>query len=93
MSVAGVAAGMSKYERVAELGERRYKVYRRVFKHMTGYDDYESAKKDQRMMTPRGIVPVRRLPGHSDLPDDFDDDFGVEIVVAVNDIRGCLLVS
>jgi hypothetical protein len=83
MSVAGVAAGMSKYERVGELGERRCKVYRRIFKHMTGYDDYESAKKDQRMMTPSGIVPVERSQ-YDDLPDDFDEEFGVEEVVAVN---------
>jgi hypothetical protein len=80
MSVAGVDAGMSKYERLGELGERRRKVYRRVLQHMTGYDDYESAKNDQRMMSPSAVG--RSI--YDDLLDDFNEEFGVEELVAVN---------
>jgi hypothetical protein len=38
------------------------------------------------MMTPRGIVPVDWFE-HEDLPEDFDEEFGLEEVVAVNNPR------
>jgi hypothetical protein len=31
MSVAAVAAGISRYERVLSLGDRRFKIYRRIW--------------------------------------------------------------
>jgi hypothetical protein len=77
MTIAGVGAGMSKYERVATLGERRKKVYRRVFKHMTGHEDYESAQNDIRMMTPTGIVSEEPAEESSDLPEDFSEVYVV----------------
>jgi hypothetical protein len=38
------------------------------------------------MMTHRGIVPVERFE-HDDLHEDFDEEFGFEEVVAVNNSR------
>ena len=59
MSIAAVAAGMSKYERVFSLGERRSKIYRRIWEHMTGHQEYKDSMEDSRLMTPKGIETVK----------------------------------
>jgi hypothetical protein len=75
LSIAAVAAGMSKYERVYSLGERRSRVYRRIWKHMTGHQEYKDGEDDTRLMTPRGIVapPEENIYG-----DDVHSDEEVE---------------
>lgn len=55
MSVAAVAAGMSKYERVFLLGERRSRIYQRIWEHMTGHQEYKDGMEDTRLMTSKGI--------------------------------------
>jgi hypothetical protein len=75
MPVAAVAAGMSKYERVFSLGERRSRVYRRIWEHMTGHQEYEDGAEDTRLMTPKGI---KTLQEDNIYGDDFSSDEDVE---------------
>lgn len=75
MSVAVVAAGMSKYERVFSLGERRSKIYKRVWELMTGHKEYKDGMEDTRLMTPNGIETVNEDNIYGD---DLSSDEDVE---------------
>ena len=75
MSVAAVAAGMAKYERVFLLGERRSKIYRRIWEHITGHQDYKDSMGDSRLMTPKGINTEK---DDNIYGDDLSGDEGVE---------------
>ena len=75
MSVAAVGAGMSKYERVFSLGERRSKVYRMIWEHMTGHQEYRDGMDDTRVITPNGIETVQENDNYGD---DLSSDEDVE---------------
>jgi hypothetical protein len=47
MSVAAVAAGMSKYERVFSFGDRRSRIYRRIWEHMTAHQEYKDTINEE----------------------------------------------
>jgi hypothetical protein len=58
MTVAAVAGGLSKYEKIKNMNDRRAQVYKRLFTHLTGHDSYEDACSDTRMLGNEGIVSV-----------------------------------
>jgi hypothetical protein len=75
LPVAVVAAGMSKYERVFSLRERRSKIYQRIWQHMTGHQEYKDGMEDSRLMTPKGVETVKEDNIYGD---DLSSDEDVE---------------
>jgi hypothetical protein len=74
MTVAVVAAGMSKYERIKEMTVRRVDVYRNIFQHLTGHESYEEAQNDTRMMGSEGVVGVNDDDDEEIAGEDSEDE-------------------
>ena len=58
LTVATVVAGLSKYERILIIGDRRAKVYQEVFKIITEHSNYNDSVNDYRQMPLTVIQPL-----------------------------------